>query len=206
MHLAANPPTVLVVEDDEDTRSCVMDIVRASGCEALGAEDAKGALFILRDRPVDAILTDYSLGPESETGSAMLCRAQDEGLLAATSLVTICTGSNIVPPPSVPIATVLPKPVDLTKIRADLAALQGEPGPKLEGARLARDDISVLFPNRDGTKDFAHEHNTKAPEGAVAGVGTGGVGGGALELLAGIARSGFQGLARLSRRGRSSRR
>ncbi|MET0792172.1 MAG: DUF3341 domain-containing protein [Polyangiaceae bacterium] len=47
-------------------------------------------------------------------------------------------------------------------------------------------DISVLFPDKQGTKDFAHEHHTKAPEGAVAGVGAGGVLGGTIGLLAGI--------------------
>src|SRR6185503_9448246 len=47
-------------------------------------------------------------------------------------------------------------------------------------------DVSVLFPDKQGTKDFAHEHNTKAPEGAVAGAGTGGVLGGTVGLLAGI--------------------
>src|SRR6478736_392441 len=47
-------------------------------------------------------------------------------------------------------------------------------------------DVSVLFPDKRGTKNFAHEHNTKAPEGAIAGVGAGGVVGGTLGLLAGI--------------------
>jgi len=47
-------------------------------------------------------------------------------------------------------------------------------------------DISVLFSDKRGTKDFAYEHNTKAPEGAVAGIGAGGVIGGTLGLLAGI--------------------
>jgi hypothetical protein len=46
--------------------------------------------------------------------------------------------------------------------------------------------ISVLLPDADGTRDFAHEHNTKAPEGAVAGASTGGVIGGTLGVLAGI--------------------
>ncbi len=46
--------------------------------------------------------------------------------------------------------------------------------------------ISVLMPDRGGTRDFAHEHNTKAPEGAVTGAGAGGVTGGVLGLLAGI--------------------
>ena len=47
-------------------------------------------------------------------------------------------------------------------------------------------DISVLFPDNQGSKDFAHEKNTKAPEGAAAGAGTGVVIGGALGWLAGI--------------------
>ena len=46
--------------------------------------------------------------------------------------------------------------------------------------------ISVLLPDADSTRDFAHEKNTKAPEGATAGVATGGVVGGTLGLLAGI--------------------
>jgi hypothetical protein len=46
--------------------------------------------------------------------------------------------------------------------------------------------ISVLFPNNGTTRDFAHEKNTKAPEGVVAGAGTGGVIGGALGWIAGI--------------------
>lgn len=48
------------------------------------------------------------------------------------------------------------------------------------------DDISVLFPDRSGTRDFAHEQHTKAPEGAVAGAGTGGAIGGALGWVIGI--------------------
>ncbi|HKU36812.1 MAG TPA: general stress protein [Polyangiales bacterium] len=46
--------------------------------------------------------------------------------------------------------------------------------------------ISVLFPDTDGTRDFAHEQHTKAPEVALAGVSTGGVIGGTLGVLAGI--------------------
>jgi hypothetical protein len=56
----------------------------------------------------------------------------------------------------------------------------------LQQQGVAPGDISVLFPDKRGSKDFAHEHHTKAPEGAVAGVGAGGVVGGTLGLLAGI--------------------
>jgi hypothetical protein len=47
-------------------------------------------------------------------------------------------------------------------------------------------DVSVLFPENKGTKDFAVEKNTKAPEGTAAGATTGVVVGGVLGWLAGI--------------------
>ncbi len=48
------------------------------------------------------------------------------------------------------------------------------------------EDISVLLQDNAGSKDFAHEKATKAPEGATTGAVTGGVVGGTLGLLAGI--------------------
>ncbi len=64
----------------------------------------------------------------------------------------------------------------------------------LQSERFNRNDISVLLPDRRGTKDFAYEHNTKAPEGAIAGVAGGGLLGGALGLLAGIGAIAIPGL------------
>jgi len=52
----------------------------------------------------------------------------------------------------------------------------------------------VLFPDRESTRDFAHEKSTKAPEGAAAGAGTGAVLGGALGWLAGIGALAIPGL------------
>ena len=57
---------------------------------------------------------------------------------------------------------------------------------QLKTANFSNNDISVLFPDKGTTRDFAHEKHTKAPEGAVAGAGTGGVIGGALGWIAGI--------------------
>lgn len=57
---------------------------------------------------------------------------------------------------------------------------------RLKSSGFSDNDISVLFPDKSTTKDFAHEKNTKAPEGAAAGAGAGGVVGGTLGLLAGI--------------------
>ncbi len=56
----------------------------------------------------------------------------------------------------------------------------------LQAKGVPSSDISVLFPNPGDSHGFAHEHHTKAPEGAAAGAGTGGVLGGGLGLLAGI--------------------
>ena len=65
---------------------------------------------------------------------------------------------------------------------------------QLKAAGFSNNDISVLFPDKSGTKDFAHEQNTKAPEGAAAGAGTGGVLGGALGWLVGIGTLAIPGL------------
>lgn len=56
----------------------------------------------------------------------------------------------------------------------------------LRTAGFSNNDISALLPDKSSTKEFAHKKGTKAPEGAVTGVGTGGVLGGALGWLVGI--------------------
>ena len=59
---------------------------------------------------------------------------------------------------------------------------------------LSNDDISVLAPDQQGTKDFAHEKHTKAPEGATTGAAAGGALGGTLGLLAGVGALAIPGL------------
>jgi hypothetical protein len=56
----------------------------------------------------------------------------------------------------------------------------------LRSAGFRGTDISVLFPENQGTKDFAHEKNTKAPEGVTTGAVAGGITGGVLGWLTGI--------------------
>jgi|SRR5579884_1052663 len=57
---------------------------------------------------------------------------------------------------------------------------------ELKDAGFRNTDISVLFADNRGTKDFAHEKDTKAPEGATTGGVAGMAIGGALGWLAGI--------------------
>src|SRR6476659_8460294 len=56
------------------------------------------------------------------------------------------------------------------------------------------DDISVLAPDQNTTKELATEKNTKAPEGTATGAGTGMAVGGTLGLLAGIGALAIPGL------------
>ena len=56
----------------------------------------------------------------------------------------------------------------------------------LKNAGFSNNDISVLMPDKGTTRDFAHEHSTKAPEGAATGGTAGGLLGGALGWLVGI--------------------
>lgn len=56
----------------------------------------------------------------------------------------------------------------------------------LKAEAFSARDISVLFPDKSTTRDFAHEKSTKAPEGAVTGAGAGGLLGGALGWIVGI--------------------
>src|SRR5215472_8304002 len=64
----------------------------------------------------------------------------------------------------------------------------------LENSGFSPNDISVLFSDTTRHRDFAHEKNTKAPEGAAAGAGTGGILGGGLGWLAGIGTLAIPGL------------
>jgi hypothetical protein len=73
--------------------------------------------------------------------------------------------------------------------------------PHAEGAvdRLiangfANGDVSVLLPDNQSTRDFAHHKDTKAPEGTTTGVAAGGVLGGTLGILAGIGTLAIPGL------------
>ncbi len=65
---------------------------------------------------------------------------------------------------------------------------------RLKTSGFSGSDISVLFPDKSGSRDFAHEQNTKAPEGATAGSATGGILGGLGGWLVGIGALAIPGL------------
>jgi len=73
-------------------------------------------------------------------------------------------------------------------------AIASDAVDQLRLAGFRNTDISVLYPENSGTKDLAHEKNTKAPEGATTGATSGAVLGGALGWLAGIGMLAIPGL------------
>lgn len=70
-------------------------------------------------------------------------------------------------------------------VYADRSSIE-EAVDNLRDAGFRNTDISVLFPENAGTKDLAHEKNTKAPEGATTGGVAGGIAGGVLGWLTGV--------------------
>jgi hypothetical protein len=64
----------------------------------------------------------------------------------------------------------------------------------LTGAGFPSTSISVLLPDTRSSREFAHEKETKAPEGTAVGATTGGVIGGTLGVLAGIGTLAIPGL------------
>lgn len=65
---------------------------------------------------------------------------------------------------------------------------------RLKAEGFSSNDISMLFADTSGARSFAHEHETKAPEGATTGGVAGLVTGGILGWLAGIGSLAIPGL------------
>jgi len=65
---------------------------------------------------------------------------------------------------------------------------------ELKQAGFLEDDLSVLLPDKTGTRDFAHEQHTKMPEGTATGGVVGGLAGAFAGVLAGIGAIAIPGL------------
>ena len=67
----------------------------------------------------------------------------------------------------------------------------------LRNAGFRNTDVSVLLPENSGSKDFVHQKESKAPEGAATGATTGAVVGGIVGWLAGIGALAIPGIGPL---------
>lgn len=115
--------TVMVIEDDEDSRRVLVQWLRAAGFTALEAVNGDGALVMLRAAPrlVDAILLDLEM-PRVDGETFRTKQLADPTLAAIPVLVvsgrddgrTVAARMN---------AAFLPKPIDPEALRRALATL-----------------------------------------------------------------------------------
>ena len=121
------PTRILIVEDHEDSRELFGELFRASGFVVEQAWTAADGLAILRARTIDAVVTDYNLGTETETGCWMLAQAESEGLLDAVGAIVVYSALPYVEPPaSLPRALSLQKPVHIEVLVAEIDRLLEE--------------------------------------------------------------------------------
>ncbi len=109
MLAVADPVRVLLVEDDEDNRELMAEVLAASGFEVVSAASGREALRSLSERPVDVIVTDVGM-----PGMGGLELAAAAKAIAPTVPVVVVTGwaerEDISTAPG--IDAVLVKPVD----------------------------------------------------------------------------------------------
>lgn len=103
---------MLIVDDDEENREGLRDVVEMMGCSALLATSAKEALALLEDERPCLIVLDLIM-PDM-TGAEMLETMQGQPALSATPVV-IWTSAPEQAPLGVPL---LAKPVDIAALRA----------------------------------------------------------------------------------------
>jgi CheY-like chemotaxis protein len=73
----AERPAVLVVEDEPTVRSLAVSIIEDSGYSTLSASNAREAIVLLQNEPIELLLTDINLpdGPDAIDGFELAQKA-----------------------------------------------------------------------------------------------------------------------------------
>ncbi len=114
---------VLLVEDDDDNRELMAEVLTASGCDVLAAASGQDGLRTLSEHSVDVVVTDVGM---PGMGGLEMARAAKE--IAPSVPVVVVTGwaerDDITRARGKDVDAVLIKPVDpdaLTQAVADVA-------------------------------------------------------------------------------------
>lgn len=114
---------VLLVEDDDDNRELMAEVLAASGCQVLSAASGKEGLKKLSEHSVDVVVTDVGM-----PGMGGLEMARAAKAIAPTVPVVVVTGwaerDDIAKARGREVDAVLIKPVDpdaLTQAVSDVA-------------------------------------------------------------------------------------
>jgi CheY-like chemotaxis protein len=112
------PRRVLVVEDDVDLRTTLLEVLLCEGFEVDEAGDGEEGLRRIRARAPDAILLD--LGMPRMDGRVFLAHLRadpDHGGIP----VIVATGTPPAPSDALPVSSVLEKPVEIARLVRELA-------------------------------------------------------------------------------------
>ena len=106
---------ILFVEDPDDTRDLLCELLRSSGFDVQGVATAEQGLEVLRRGGVDVLITDHWL-EGGQTGSWLANTAADEGILPAT---IVCSAERVLP--QLPSGTaIVKKPVDVDHLLSEI--------------------------------------------------------------------------------------
>ena len=127
--MASGPVRVLLVEDDDDNRELMAEVLASAGCEVLSAPSGKDGLQTLSEHSVDVVVTDVGM-----PGMGGLEMARAAKAIAPQVPVVVVTGwaerDDIASARGREVDAVLIKPVDpdaLTQTVSDVAQGRGAP-------------------------------------------------------------------------------
>ncbi|WP_206518094.1 response regulator [Rhodococcus sp. X156] len=110
------PPTVLLVEDEDDQRELVTVYLRRSGCEVISAPSAEAGLDLIEGVDLDLAVVDLRLpGMSGWTLSSALHERDPRCPIVVTSVLDL----ESYPPAH----TALPKPFSIGQLRTALGRL-----------------------------------------------------------------------------------
>lgn len=114
---------ILFVEDHDDTRDLLCELLRSSGFDVQGVATAEQGLEVLRRGGVDVLITDHWL-QGGQTGSWLANTAASEGILPAT---IVCSAERVLPqlPPG---TAIVKKPVDVDRLLTEIARVSKNAG------------------------------------------------------------------------------
>lgn len=152
---------VLVVDDDEDARELLAEILRYRGAAPIAVSDVGQALTVLRTERVDAVITDYAM--PGDDGLSLLAAMRTDPQLRSLPAVMVSgqdQGGDIAAGARSLSAFFLAKPFHVEDVVSTLErsleelALSGD-GAMLELAREGASSIVIVEPDEEHRGDFS---------------------------------------------------
>jgi CheY-like chemotaxis protein len=119
-------PLLLLVEDDEDIRMELADLLSSEGYRVCEAADRSSGLDLLRTRKPDLVILDYGLPDPTDGAEFLRTKAADPGV---ASIPVILSSGFVLPPEMDGVIAMMPKPFD---VEAMLELVRRHAGPPEE--------------------------------------------------------------------------